>query len=135
MKQRFPLLEFKEELQGSMEDPLMNATYNQDLGFWVAEDGQPLVSKLVSQSENKLFAQTTKTATREGADQPDSLAGPTTVTRTREGVDQSETVFGQTTATKTRETSDRSSTFIPSYGPTRITETREGTDRSENSSW
>ncbi|TSA19399.1 hypothetical protein D4R75_09690 [bacterium] len=133
MTNSHPLLKFKEPVFTPPVDNSSHPNYDFELGYWIAEDGEPYVRKLINHFDDKLFGQTTKTATREGADQSESLFGQTIVTRTRESSDQSESVFGQTIATKTRESSDQSESAIPLYGQTLVTETREGVDRSERS--
>jgi hypothetical protein len=135
MNNSYPLLKFKEPCETPADSLSPWPKYDFALGYWVDKDGKPFVHSLIDHSESTLFAQTTKTATREGSDQSESLHGQSTVTRTRESSDQSESAFGQTIATKARESSDQSDLDSLIGGRTLTTETREGTDRSEHSSW
>lgn len=135
MNRNYPLLKFKEPCKNPDDSLTQLPKYDFALGYWVDKDGKPFVQSLIGNPDDRLFAQTTKTATREGADQPDSLCGQTTATRTRESSDQAESAFGQTITTKARESSDQSNSGYMFEGRTLVTETREGTDRSENSSW
>jgi hypothetical protein len=115
---------------------------------WISKkSGLPIIIGM--QSEQSQFGETTKTATIEGADQPEisSLAasqfGETRVTRSEgEGIDQpafatlSSSQFGESTKMKIVEGVDEPTFFdgvASQFGETTITKTQEGADRPEMS--
>jgi hypothetical protein len=101
------LFRFREkQILSSNSDSDSKFHYNLIKGIWENECGYPII---INRIKNDL--PTTKTATREGSDQSESLQfGPTSITKTRESIDQTE---------------------LSDFGGTNITETQEGVDRTE----
>lgn len=114
MNAESPILKFKEVVHNSCLHEPDDNYYNMELGYWVCKDGRPLVKLIIDSKNESPFAETTKTATREGTDQVES-------------------VFAQTTLTRSRESADQVESAVPIFAQTQITETREGVDRSERS--
>lgn len=134
MNSQSPLLMFKERATSQSDVIQDDINYDVENGFWRCLDGKPLINKMIESNNEPLLGQTTKTATREGIDQVESVFAQTSLTKTRESADQTESansILGQTTITRTRESADQaeSSSFI--FAQTTITETRESADRSE----
>lgn len=110
MNNKSPLLNFKENCINPQNEGPEDAKYDLELGYWICEDGKPLITRMIESTNESLIGQTTKTATRESIDQAESVFGQTTLTKTREGADQTEsssTIFAQTMITETGESVDR----------------------------
>lgn len=134
MNTQSPLLKFKERAFNPQNIDQEEVKYDLELGYWICEDGIPLINKMIESKNEPLLGQTTKTATRESIDQVESVFAQTGGTKTRESIDQSESatsIFGQTIITRTRESADQTESATSIFAQTTITETRESADRSE----